>query len=190
LATDLNGDGILNNDDRKIIGDPNPNAIWGLNNDFSYRGFDLNIFFQAYTGGEIINFAKMELDRLSGNSNATTDALRRWTPEHTDTDVPKATAGRVSRTSTRFIEDGSYIRLKNISLGYSFPSDFLNRIKIRTARLYVSAQNLLTFTNYSGVDPEVAYKSTGATNSNINLGLDYGSYPNTVSYTFGINLGF
>ncbi len=187
---DLNGDDVLNDKDRKIIGDPNPDAIWGLNNDFSYKGFDLNIFFQAYTGGDIMNFTKMELDRLSGNSNATTDALNRWTPENTNTDVPKATAGRVSRTSTRFMEDGSFIRLKNISLGYNFSSELLNRLKIRKARLYVSAQNLLTFTKYSGVDPEVAYKSSGSTNSNINLGLDYGSYPNTVAYTFGINLGF
>ena len=187
---DLNDDGVLDSDDRRIIGDPNPDAVWGLNNDFSYKGLHLNIFLQAFTGGDMLNFVRMELERLSGNSNATTAALRRWSPENTNTDVPKAFAGRVARTSTRFVEDGSYIRLKNISIGYDFPSALLSKLKIRTARLYLSGQNLLTFTEYSGVDPEVGYGSNGTTNSNRNLGLDYDSYPNTKSYTLGINLGF
>ena len=182
---DLDNNGVLDSNDRKIIGNPNPKAVWGLNNDFSYKGFNLNIFFQASTGGDMLNLVKMELDRLSGNSNATTDALKRWTPENTNTDVPKAASGRVPRTSTRFVEDGSYIRLKNVSLGYDFPSDLISKLKVSSARIYVSGQNLLTFTNYSGVDPEVAFRS-----SNTNLGLDYGSYPNTIAYTVGINLGF
>lgn len=187
---DLNNDGVLNNSDRTIIGDPNPDAVWGITNDFSYGDFDLNIFFQAAQGGEIINFTKMELDRLSGNSNATIDALNRWTPSNTDTDVPKATAGRVSKVSTRFIEDGSYIRLKNISLGYNLSRAVCDQLKVSSARFYISGQNIWTLTDYSGVDPEVAYKSTGDTNSNINLGLDYGSYPTTKSVTLGLNVRF
>ena len=187
--SDLNDDGVLDSKDRRIIGDPNPDAVWGLNNDFSYKGFSVNIFLQAFTGGDLFNLVTMELDRLSGNSNATTAALRRWTPENTQTDVPKAASGRVPRASTRFVEDGSFLRLKNVSIGYDFSSDFLRTIKIRSARIYVSGQNLLTFTKYSGVDPEVAYRSSGATDSNINLGLDYGSYPYTTGYTVGINLG-
>lgn len=182
---DLNGDGRLDSNDRQIIGNPNPIAIWGLNNDFSYKGFSLNIFLQAVSGADMLNLVRMELDRLSGNSNATTAALRRWTPENTDTDIPKARAGRVPRTSTRFVEDGSFIRLKNISLGYNINPVLLDRLKLSSARIYISGQNLLTFTNYSGVDPEVAFSS-----SNVNLGLDYGSYPNTKSYTVGINIGF
>lgn len=187
---DLNNDGILDSRDRKVIGNPNPKAVWGLNNDFSYKGFSMNIFFQAFTGGDMLNLVKMELDRLSGNSNATTDALRRWTPQNTDTDVPKAAAGRSPMTSTRFVEDGSFIRLKNISIGYDLSAGLLSRFKIRSARIYLSGQNLLTFTRYSGVDPEVSFRSSGTTNSNINLGLDFDSYPNTKSCTFGINLGF
>ncbi len=182
---DLNNDGILDNSDRKIIGDPNPKAIWGLNNDFSYKGFNLNIFFQAMTGGDMLNLAKMEINILSGNTNATTDALRRWTPTNTNTDIPKATTGRSPRTSSRFVEDGSFVRLKNLSIGYNIPSVFINRFKLSSARIYLSGQNLWTLTNYSGVDPEVAYQS-----SNTNLGLDFGSYPNTISYTVGISLGF
>jgi TonB-linked SusC/RagA family outer membrane protein len=186
---DLNNDGVLDSQDRKIIGNPNPDAVWGLNNDFSYKGFTVNIFFQAFTGGDLLNLVSMELDRLSGNSNATVAALRRWTPENTATDVPKAASGRVPRTSTRFVEDGSFVRLKNVSIGYDFSSNLLSSLRVRTARIYLSGQNLLTFTKYSGVDPEVAYRSEGVTNSNINLGLDYGSYPYTTAYTIGINLG-
>ena len=187
---DLKDDNQLDADDRKIIGNPNPKFIWGLNNDFSYRNFSLNVFFQASVGGDILNLTKLELDRLNGITNATTDALRRWTPENTNTDVPKATDNRTSRVSTRFVEDGSYVRLKNITLGYDFASGLLERLRIRQARLYVSAQNVLTFTHYSGIDPEVAFNSEGTSSGNTNLGLDYGSYPNTSSYTFGINLGF
>ena len=182
---DLNNDQVLDNNDRRIIGNPNPLAVWGLNNDFSFKGFTLNVFFQAYTGADMMNLVKMDLDRLSGNTNATTDALKRWTPQNTNTDVPKAAAGRVSRVSSRFVEDGSFLRLKNISLGYDLNKDFLSRININSARVYISGQNLLTFTDYSGVDPEVAYLS-----NNVNLGLDYDSYPNTNSWTVGINVGF
>lgn len=183
--SDLNGDGVLDNNDRKIIGNPNPDFVFGLNNDFAYKGVSLNIFFQGVYGNDILNLGKAELDRLTGNNNATTDALNRWTPTNTDTDIPKATSGRVPRTSSRFVEDGSYIRLKNLSIGYDFPSEILQRLNIGSAKIYVSGQNLLTFTKYSGVDPEISYKS-----SNINLGLDYGSYPNTISYTIGLNLSF
>jgi TonB-dependent starch-binding outer membrane protein SusC len=137
-------------------------------------------------GGDIYNFTKMELDRLAGITNATKDALRRWTPENTNTDVPKAVTGRTNRSSSRFVEDGSYVRLKNIALGYTFPVDLVGKARIRSARLYFSAQNILTFTNYSGVDPEVAYRGQG----NLNLGGDYDSYPNVKSYTLGLNLTF
>ncbi|WP_236980805.1 SusC/RagA family TonB-linked outer membrane protein [Membranihabitans maritimus] len=182
---DLNGDGILNSDDRKIIGDPNPDAIWGFNNDFTYKGISLNLFFQAYTGADMLNIVRMELDRLSGNSNATVRALDRWTPSNTETNVPKATSDRAARTSTRFVEDGSYIRLKNLSLGYNLPTQLIERAKLNSTRIYFSAQNILTFSDYSGVDPEVAFRS-----SNTNIGLDFGSYPNTQSFTLGLTIGF
>ncbi|WP_445735327.1 SusC/RagA family TonB-linked outer membrane protein [Mariniflexile sp.] len=182
---DLNGDGVLNTLDREIIGDPNPKFDIGFNNDFSYKGISLNIFFQGALGGDVLNLGRAELDRLTGNNNATTDALNRWTPTNTVTNIPKATTGRVPRTSTRFVEDGSYFRLKNVSLGYDLPSSLLEKLHIGATKIYISGQNLLTFTNYSGVDPEVAFRS-----SNTNLGLDYGSYPSAISYTLGLNLSF
>jgi TonB-linked SusC/RagA family outer membrane protein len=182
---DVDNNGMLNTSDRTIIGNPNPKAIWGLNNDFSYKGFDMNIFFQSSVGGDVLNAVALELDRLSGISNASKNALNRWTPENTNTDIPRAYAGRAARTSTRFIEDGTYIRLKNVSLGYNIPIPVLTKLKMLSARIYVSAQNLFTITNYSGVDPEVAYNS-----SNTNIGIDYGSYPNVKSFTIGLNIGF
>ncbi len=190
---DLTGvpDGQLNNDDRAIIGNPHPDFIWGLNNDFSYKGFDLNIFFQASKGNDIFNYTLMELDLLAGRNNATTAALNRWTPQNTNTDVPSAFGGRTRRASTRWIHDGSFVRLKNISLGYNLPKDVLDKMKIQKLRVYVSAQNILTFTDYEGYDPEVNYRTTGSdTDGNRNLGLDYASYPNAKSFTFGLNLGF
>lgn len=189
---DLTGEpnGTLNNDDRTIIGDPNPDFIYGWNNDFRWKNFDLNIFFQGSQGNDILSYTLMELNLLAGINNATTDALNRWTPSNTDTDVPKAVVGRTRRVSTRWIYDGSYIRLKNLSLGYNLPASVLNNLNISKLRVYVSAQNIFTVTNYPGYDPEVNYNSGGSTNGNRNVGLDYGSYPNAKSYTLGVNIGF
>jgi hypothetical protein len=173
-----------------VLGSGQPEFIWGLNNDFSYKGFDLNIFFQASQGNDILSYSLLEIETLSGSNNSTTRALDRWTPENTDTDVPMRTLSRSQRVSSRWVYDGSYIRLKNISLGYSLPSAMLQRISLSKVRIYVSAQNILTFTDYKGFDPEVNYNSSGGTNSNRNLGLDYASYPNAKSYTIGLNVGF
>ncbi len=183
-------DGTLNNDDRTIIGNPNPDFTWGLNNDFKWKNFDLNIFFQGSQGNDILSYTLMELNLLSGINNATTDALNRWTPNNTNTDVPKAFSGRTRRVSTRWIYDGSYVRLKNLALGYSLPQGLLDRLNIQKFRIYVSAQNILTLTDYPGYDPEVNYQSSGSQDGNRNLGLDYGSYPNAKSYTVGLNIGF
>ena len=183
-------DGQLNNDDRTIIGNPHPDFIWGLNNDFRWRGFDLNLFFQASQGNEMFSYTLLELDLLAGLNNATTAALNRWTPSNTNTDIPKARTGRTRRASTRFVYDGSFIRLKNIALGYSLPQSILDKLGVQKLRIYISGQNLLTITDYEGYDPEVNYQSTGNTNGNRNLGLDYASYPNAKSFTFGLNVGF
>jgi len=182
---DIEEDGILDDQDRQIIGDPNPDFIWGLNNDFRFAGFDLNIFLQAVTGNDILNLTRMELETLGQvNKNSTAAAADRWAPGNEDSDFPRALAGRPYRSSSRWIEDGSFIRLKNIALGYSLPKAILDRASIRSLRIYVSAQNLVTITKYKGVDPEIGYQS-----SNTRNGLDYGSYPNSRLITFGLNLG-
>jgi TonB-linked SusC/RagA family outer membrane protein len=182
---DLTPDGTLDAKDRTIIGNPHPDFTWGWNNNFQIKHFDLNIFIQGSQGGQMINYTRMELGIMNGRTNATKDVLNRWTPANTDTDIPRANLSRFYVFSDRWVEDASYIRLKNVSLGYNFNEKLISKIKLHNARIYVSAQNILTITNYKGVDPEVAY-----VNSNLNLGLDYASYPNTKSITVGVNLGF
>lgn len=181
-------DGVLDSYDRKIIGDPNPNFTWSLNNTFSYKNIDLNIFLMGVHGQDMLNFTLMELETLSGTSNTTKKALNRWTPEDPNTNVPSAVPGRGFKMSDKYVFDASYIRVKNIVLGYNIPDKVLDKVNIRRLRIYASAQNLFTITNYPGLDPEVAYRVSSA--PNVNIGLDYASYPNVKSYTFGINLGF
>jgi len=178
-------DGILNNDDRTIIGNPNPDFIWGVNNDFSFKNFDLNVFIQGSQGNDMLSYTLLELETLSGINNTTTEAFKRWTPANTNTSVPKLFTGRPQRVSSRWIFDGSYARIKNISLGYNLPKEVVSRLKMQRLRIYVSAQNIATFTDYRGYDPEVNYR-----NSNLNAGVDYASYPNAKSYTVGLNIGF
>ncbi len=187
---DIDGDGMLNNNDLTIIGDPNPDFIWGINNTFGYRNFDLNVFFQGSVGNDILSYTLLELGLLSGRTNATTESLNRWTPSNTNTDVPAANGGRSQKISSRYVYDGGYARLKNLALGYTLPASVLGAVRLSSLRIYLSAQNLLTITDYPGVDPETAYRSGGSTNANRNVGLDYGSYPNVKSYTLGINVGF
>lgn len=187
---DVSEDGNLNSADQTIIGNPNPKFIWGFSNDFSWKNFDLNIFFQASQGNDILSYTLLELETMSGFNNSTTRALDRWTPTNTDTDVPRA-SGRPQRVSSRWVYDGSFVRLKNIALGYTLPAALVEKMAIQKLRVYVSAQNILTFTDYPGIDPEVNYSSGGSgSGSNQNLGLDYGSYPNAKSFTVGLSIGF
>ncbi|MCU0373700.1 MAG: TonB-dependent receptor [Chitinophagaceae bacterium] len=184
-------DGRLNTDDQTIVGDPNPDFIWGFNNTLGYKGFDLNIFFQGSQGNDLMSFTLLENELLGGNSgNQTKRTLNRWTPSNTNTNIPAAVLSRAQRVSTRVIYDGSYARLKNIALGYTLPKKITDKMKIDRIRLYISAQNILTFTSYPGVDPEVNYLSGGGAAGNLNAGLDYASYPNASSVTFGLNIGF
>ncbi len=187
---DLTGEGDLDSNDRTIIGNPNPKFIWGMNNSFAYKNFDLDFFLQGSQGNDIYSFTLMELESMLGVGNSTTRALNRWSPTNTDTNIPKANSSRSRLSSSRWIMDGSYIRLKNISLGYTLPKNIAQRFKLNHARVYVSAQNLFTITSYRGYDPEVNYKTDGNSNSNKNLGLDYGSYPNAKTYTMGLQIIF
>jgi TonB-linked SusC/RagA family outer membrane protein len=184
---DMDGNGVLNDLDRAIIGDPNPDFIYGINSDFKYKNFDLNVFFQGSQGNDMLSFTLLEIETMGGVYNSTIRALDRWKPTNTDTDVPVRSASRPQRVSTRWVYDGSFLRLKNIALGYNFT---IKNSGIQRIRVYASAQNILTFTKYPGYDPEVNYNSGGNVNSNRNLGLDYGSYPNVKNYSVGLNLSF
>ncbi|WP_228384158.1 SusC/RagA family TonB-linked outer membrane protein [Sphingobacteruim zhuxiongii] len=178
-------DGKVNADDRTIIGNPHPDFIFGFNNDFRYKNFDLNIFFQGSYGNDMLNITRMELDWMAGKGNATKEALNRWTPTNTNTNVPRASASNNPEVSSRWVEDGSYLRLKNLALGYNVPKTAIAKMGIDQLRFFASAQNIWTWTNYSGFDPEVSFQD-----SNRNIGLDYMGYPNIKSFTFGINARF
>ena len=188
LFTDIDGNGrITAADDRKIIGDPNQDWTMGITNSFTYKNFDLNIFFQGAFGGDIMSLTHIEL--ANGNSNSTTEVLNAWTPSNTDTNIPRA-AIRANDITSRFVYDGSYIRLKNIALGYNLPSNLTEKLGMDNIRFSISGQNLLTITDYVGLDPEVSYRASGNQNSNVNQGFDYGNYPNIESVSFSVNLKF
>lgn len=177
--------GVVNGDDRTIIGNPHPDFIFGFNNSLKYKNFDLNIFFQGVVGNDMLNFTRMELEWVNGKGNQMASVLNRWSPTNTNTDIPKASGSYSSISSSRWIEDGTYIRLKNLSLGYNVPEKVLKNVGVEKLRIYVSGQNLWTQTKYTGYNPDVSYSD-----GNTSLGLDYGSYPNTKSFTIGLNLSF
>lgn len=189
---DGNVDGTIDNNDRTIIGNPNPDFTWGFTNTFVYKNFDLSIFFQGSQGGQIFNMTNVQLN--NGDANTTYDYYENaWTPTNTNTDQPRVGNNSFREISSRFVEDGSYVRLKNVSLGYNLPKDLVSRFGIQNLRFSISAQNLLTFTKYSGLDPEVNYYGASGdnnTSSNTVRGFDFGNYPTVRSYTFSLNLTF
>ncbi|WP_375436865.1 SusC/RagA family TonB-linked outer membrane protein [uncultured Hymenobacter sp.] len=186
---DVNGDGAINNNDRTIIGNPNPKAQGGVTNTFGFKGLDLSVFFQGSFGNDIYNANRQALESLTGPVNQLTTVLNRWTPTNTATDIPRAVfndPNNNGRFSSRWIEDGSYVRLKNLTLGYTLPTSVISKARISSLRVYVSGQNLITWTDYSGYDPEVSadpFSSTAA-------GRDFGVYPQSRTYTVGLNASF
>ena len=184
MYRDLNNDGRLSPSDRTYIGDPNPKFTYGMTNNFSWKNIDLSIFIQGSYGNDIYNASRIETEGMYDGKNQTTRVLDRWQIPGQITDVPKS--GFNIKNSTYFVEDGSYLRLKNISLGYNITSESLKRIGIRKLQPYVSASNLLTWTNYTGMDPEVnQWGNNGAVQ-----GIDWGTYPHSRSFVIGLNVGF
>ena len=185
---DIDNDGDITSDDRVKLGNAIPDFFWGLSNSFNYKGFSLTLFLQGSHGNKIANLNKNTyLLSLDGKANDEVSALNRWTPSNTDTNIPRATATRPTmKFSDQWLEDGSYIRLKTVTLGYTFPdSRVLNALHFSSLRLYFTGTNLLTFTDYSGYDPDVS-RSSSVTSQ----GYDIGIYPHSKSYVFGINIGF
>jgi TonB-linked SusC/RagA family outer membrane protein len=182
---DKNGDGKINlTDDRMIVGDPNPDFIYGWSNTFSYKGLDLAIYLQGSYGNDIMNVERAETNISGPWGNQRREILDRWTPSNTNTSVPRArvTVDPLILQSDWLIEDGSYTRVKTITLGYTFGNiPFMSSL-----RVYVSGNNLLTFTNYSGFDPEV--NTMG--NNNLQFGVDYTAYPASKSFMVGLNAAF
>ena len=200
MYEDINGDGIINSADRQYLGSPLADFYGGITNSFSYKNFDLNIFFQYSYGNDVYN---MNAEGIGGSASLGANASAaggapanifreiyedRWTPENPNAKYPRIVAGTAginnTQRSSRYLEDGSYLRLKNITLGYNLPSNVVSKVKLSSARVYVSGQNILTFTNYSGFDPEVS-TSFSVSNS----GVDQGAIPQFKTYTVGVNIG-
>jgi TonB-linked SusC/RagA family outer membrane protein len=184
---DLNNDGKINSEDCQIIGNALPDFTWGFTNTFSFKNFTLDIFLQGSQGNQILNSNRFELESGNGLSNASVDLLNRWTPENPSNIYPRANRNAdYLHMSDRYLEDGSYVRVKTVTLSYDLPEKWISKVRLSKLKLYVTAQNLLTFTNYSGFDPEVG--SFGLDNTR--LGYDFGSYPAVRTYIIGATITF
>lgn len=179
---DLDNNGIINDNDRTYIGNPTPEWSFSMNNTFTYKNFDLQVFLQGVAGNDIYNANRIWQEGMAVPQNQTRKVLDRWTGEGTSNSIPRAVysdPNKNARHSNRFIEDGSYLRIKNLTLGYTLPKTIATRVYLQSVRVYMSCQNLYTFTTYSGFDPEV-----GAS------GVDLSTYPLTRTISFGINVKF
>jgi hypothetical protein len=186
---DLKKDNVLTGDDQEIIGSAQPDFIGGWTNTLNYKGIDFSVFAQFVYGNEIYNNSRSFSEGMNGIFGQTREVLNRWTPANTNTDMPRAVFGDPNnnrRVSDRWIEDGSFLRIKSVVLGYTLPRSIVDRVRMNNIRLYASAQNLFTFTNYSGLDPEVNTFS----GSNTSLGTDFLTFPQARTITFGVNVGF
>ncbi|MEO5788066.1 SusC/RagA family TonB-linked outer membrane protein, partial [Gelidibacter sp.] len=183
---DQNGDGEIDSKDETYQGTAIPKYEYSLSLSADYKGFDFNIFFQGVGGNKIYNGNDFRLLSLDTGRNFRAEAVNAWTPSNTNTDIPRAILGdpnRNSRASTRFLEKGDYLRIKTIQLGYSLPANVLETLAVDKFRVYLTGQNLFTFTNYSGLDPEVG-------GSVLSRGIDINLYPKYKSLIFGVQFGF
>lgn len=184
---DANGDGLIDEKDKTYQGSGFAKFEYGLNMAASFKNFDLSLFWQGVGGNKIYNGNRFELEGMEAGRNFLNSTLNAWTPQNTNTDMPRAVLGdpnRNARESTRFLENGSYLRLKVVQLGYTFPQSLLKDIKVSRLRVYLSGQNLLTFTKYSGLDPEVG------TFSALDTGVDRMLYPQNKRVMAGVQLTF
>lgn len=181
---DINNDGVINDDDRTNIGNPTPDFTMGFNGSVEYKNFDFSFLIVGAFGHQIFNGSqRMDLQF----TNSTTKLLDRWTAEGTSNSVPRYTwtdKNRNYRISDLYIENGDYVRVKNLQLGYTIPSNILKKIKVNALRVYVSAENLFTFTNYTGADPEIGAMSS------FDIGIDRGIYPQARTFRFGTTITF
>ena len=184
---DLNDDGVIDDRDRTWIGNPHPDFSYGLNLDLTYQGFDFSLFFQGEQGKDIFNSTRRILDFARFNFNWGANTLDAWTPQNRDTEIPRLTASdpnNEGRVSSYFVEDGSYLKLKRATLGYTLPTRLISFLNAERARFYVQAQDLFTITGYSGNDPEIGVRGS------FDLGIDRNYYPHARKLTVGVELTF
>ncbi|WP_258102074.1 SusC/RagA family TonB-linked outer membrane protein [Marinoscillum pacificum] len=191
---DQNGDNYIDEKDRTHVGSPIPKFTAGLNLMANYKNFDATLFFQGAYGFDIYNVAFHDIEGFYRPFNLTKEYYdNRWTGEGTSNEYPRASwsgSNNNTRISTRFLRDGSYTRLKNVQVGYNFPQATLDKLHLTRLRVYVSAQNLLTFTKYYGLDPEMTTSDNATSDGDMARSIDWGTYPSARSYNIGVNLSF
>ena len=193
---DVDGNGVIDVNDRVFLGSYLPDFTYAFTVNANYQNFDFSVFFQGVEGSKIFNATRVITEGMVRFFNASSDVLRAWTSTKTNTDIPRAVLGdpnQNARPSTRFLEDGSYLRLKNAMIGYTIPSKRLQSLTkgtVRSFRVYVSAQNILTFTKYSGFDPEVGNRTPFGNNIALTNGIDFAVYPQPKSFIFGLQVNF
>ena len=189
---DINNDNVIDAKDRDFAGSAIPVINAGLNLSGNYKGFDLSAFFQGAFGQKVFSQVNYDIEGYYRGFNVTERYyLEHWTGEGTSNTQPRASWAAKSnnvRASTRFLEDGSYVRLKNIQIGYTVPNT--RKFRLQSVRLYVAATNLLTFTGYTGFDPEMTVSTNSASQGDLANGIDWGTYPVAKNYTFGLNISF
>ena len=179
---DLNNDGIINENDRTVIGNPNPTWLFSMNNRLTYKGFELSIYLQGVAGNKIYNRTRSVMESMSAAYNQAASTANRWYGEGTSNSMPRAVwadPNGNNRISDRWVENGSYLRLKNVTLAYNFPDKWLKRINFENARILVSCENVATITGYKGLDPEVGID-----------GIDYSSFPPSRVFNIGLSVNF
>lgn len=179
---DLNNDGVINDQDRTVIGNPNPSWLFSLGNRFTWRGFELSIYFQGVAGNKIYNASRIDMEGMAAAYNQYATTANRWTTPGQVTDMPRAVwadPNQNNRVSDRFVENGSYLRLKNLTLTYNFPAKWLRKLTMEQARLTFSCENVATITGYKGFDPEVGVN-----------GIDFSSFPSSRTFNFGLSVNF
>ncbi|MDR1454238.1 MAG: TonB-dependent receptor [Tannerella sp.] len=185
---DRNGDKVINGEDKAVLGNAQPDFTYGFSSTLNYKRFDLSLIFQGSYGNQLYNAFQHTLEATSVYYNAAGKLRDRWTPSNPSTTIPRAINTPFLIVDSRYIEDASFLRLKNVTLGYSIPVK-TGKSSGLALRLFASAQNLLTFTKYSGNDPEASYYGGDETNG-LYQGIDMGAYPSSQTFTFGVNLSF
>lgn len=190
---DVNGDGIITAADKTIIGNPHPDFTYGLNVALGYKNWDLTVFAQGVQGNELFNYLKYWTDFNTFQGNRSKDMLyNSWKKQGDVALLPRLNSqdGTSQQISSYFVEDGSYMRIKNIQLTYTLPSSIVSKLKLSQVQVYVQGQNLFTFTKYKGLDPDINLRTSGNDNQDIHMGIDEGAFPVAKSYNIGLKVGF
>jgi TonB-linked SusC/RagA family outer membrane protein len=183
---DTNGDGIISAADKGDLGSSQPKFVASLSNTLSYRDFDLQFSFQGAFGGKVFNALNQQLEISTLGTNASSALEDRWTATNPSNEIPRASSSPLGIVSERYVEDASFLRLKLITFGYTFPKSLSSKIGTKSVKLYVSAENLITWTKYTGYDPEVSSYEQ----NNLYPGIDFGAYPNSKTFITGLNVTF